>query len=129
MTYEKRIPLLKDHHTHPSLYASLASALDLRSVEDKTRALALIRAKEDPVVVVFGWNNSLYTFEKAELENLKPVIICNVSLHSFLMNTPAREMFGPTYPEIVAHIEDTDWVEKNLPEIFKFIVKTRPGNL
>ena len=128
MTYEKRIPLLKDHHTHPALYASLASALDLRRVEDKTRALALIRAKEDPVVVVFGWNNSLYTFEKAELENLKPVIICNVSLHSFLMNTPAREMFGPTYPEIVAHIEDTDWVEKNLPEIFKFIVNTRPGS-
>lgn len=128
MIYEKRIPLLRDHHTHPSLYASLSTSLDLRTVRDKGRALALIQAQEDPVVVVFGWNNSLYTFTEEELERLKPVLICNVSLHSFLMNAPAKARFAGAYPEIVAHIEDPDWVEKNLPEIFKFIVNIQPGS-
>jgi len=128
MIYEKRIPLLKDHHTHPSLYASLSNSLDLRTIRDKKRALALIRGKEDPVVVAFGWNNSLYTFAKEELENLRPVLICNVSLHSFLMNTPTKERFAEDYPEIVAHIEDPEWVETNLPEIFKFIVNIQSGS-
>jgi len=128
MMYAKRIPLLKDHHTHPSLYASLSNSLDLRTVRDKNQALALIRVSKTPATVVFSWNNSLYTFAKEELERLKPVLICNVSLHSFLMNTPAKERFAKDYPEIVTHIEDPDWVEKNLPDIFKFIVNIQPGS-
>ena len=126
MTYEKRIPLLKDHHTHPSLYTALGSCLDLRTVDDKTRALALIRARKDPVVVVFGWNNSRYTFEE-ELESFGPVFICNVSLHCFVMNTAAKERFEDPYPDIVARIDDADWVERHLAEIFKFIVNIGPG--
>jgi len=128
MMPERRIPLLKDHHTHPSLYAALSKSLDLRTVRKKRQALELIRASKTPVTVVFGWNNSLYTFEKEELERLQPVLICNVSLHSFLMNTAAQERFAEGYPEIVAHIEDPDWVETNLPEIFKFIVNIQPGS-
>lgn len=128
MVYEKRIPLLKDHHTHPSLYASLSRSLDLRMVREKIRALELIQSQKNPVTVVFGWNNSLYTFKKDELERLQPVLICNVSLHSFLMNSPAKERFAKEYPEIVAHIEDPEWVETNLPEIFKFIVNIQPGS-
>jgi predicted amidohydrolase YtcJ len=127
MTYEKRIPLLKDHHTHPALYTALGSCLDLRTVADKTRALALIRAQEDPVIVVFGWNNSRYAFEKEELESFGPVFICNVSLHCFVMNTAAKERFQDLYPDIVARIDDADWVERHLPEIFKFIVNIGPG--
>lgn len=126
MTYEKRIPLLKDHHTHPSLYASLSNSLDLRNVSGKAEALALIRENDEEINVVFGWNNSLYSFEKEELESLAPVFICNVSLHSFLMNTPAKEMLYSPCKDIVTNIEDHDWVEKNLPEIFKFIVNINP---
>jgi len=129
MKYETRIPLLKDHHTHPSLYASLSNSLDLRTIREKAQALELIRAQKSPVTVVFGWNNSLYAFTREELESLKPVLICNVSLHSFLMNTPAKERFTGGYPEIAANIEDPDWVETNLPEIFKFIVNIQPGNV
>jgi len=96
MPYKKRIPLLKDHHTHPSLYASLGNCLDLRTVRGKAQALELIRAKDARINVVFGWNNSLYSFKKEELESLAPVFICNVSLHHFLMNTPAKEMLYST---------------------------------
>ncbi len=126
MPYKKRIPLLKDHHTHPSLYASLGNCLDLRTVRDKAQALELIRAGDVRINVVFGWNNSLYSFKKEELESLAPVFICNVSLHNFLMNAPAKEMLYSTYKDIVSNIEDRNWVEQNLPEIFKFIVNINP---
>lgn len=38
-------------------------------------------------------------------------------------------MFAGSHPEIVAHIDDPDWVETNLPEIFKFIVNIQPGKV
>ncbi len=73
MTYEKRIPLLKDHHTHPSLYTSLNDSLDLRNVSGKAQALELIRARDDEINVVFGWNNSLYSL-LGRLKQTKGVI-------------------------------------------------------
>lgn len=126
MKVNRRIPLLIDHHTHPSFYAALHGCLNLDTVQSKADALSLIRKKDECINVILGWNNRLYSFEKKELDRLPPVLICNVSLHSFLMNRPAKEKLSKCHKEIVDNIEDSHWSEKNLTEINRFIVNLRP---
>ena len=126
MLIEKQIPLLRDHHTHPSLYATLSNCLDLRSISNKEDALSLIRERDEEINIVLGWNNSLYSFAKEELDNLAALFICNISFHSFLMNESAKEKLCNSYNDIVTNIEDMNWVEKNLPQISKLIVNIQP---
>ncbi|MCP4105119.1 MAG: amidohydrolase family protein [Desulfobacteraceae bacterium] len=126
MLIKKQIPLLKDHHTHPSVYAALNNCLDLKYVSNKEDALSLIRQRDEEINVVFGWNNSLYSFEKEELDNLPALLICNLSFHSFLMNESAKEKLCTSYNDIVSNIEDINWIEKNLSNILKLIVNIRP---
>jgi hypothetical protein len=56
MKLHERIPLLKDHHSHPYLYAALAACPDIRFVEEKGRALEMIASHcvADEVNVVIG---------------------------------------------------------------------------
>ena len=51
MTARHRIPLLTDHHSHPSAYAAMNACLDLRGVFDKGQALELIRQLHPDVLV------------------------------------------------------------------------------
>ena len=124
----ERIPLLKDHHTHPYLYASLGSCLDIRFVDDRGKALEMIRAcsAQGEVNVVIGWNDSLYRFSQAELDRLPPLIIMNASLHSFLLNRAAEEKLAPRYPEIIANLDDREWLERNAALIMDFVMGIRP---
>jgi len=128
MNVKERIPLLKDHHTHPYLYASLDSCLDLRFVDDKSRALELILDHfiKDEINVVIGWNDSLYRFSPAELDPLPPLIIMNASLHSFVMNRAAEAELAPRYPEIIARIDDREWIERNAAMIMEFVMGIKP---
>jgi predicted amidohydrolase YtcJ len=128
MTIKEQIPLLKDHHTHPYLYASLGNCLDIRFVEDKEKALELIgcRASSDQVNVVIGWNDSLYRFSTAELDRFPALIVMNASLHSFQLNSAAREEIAPRYPEIVANLADREWIEKNAALIMGFVMGVKP---
>jgi predicted amidohydrolase YtcJ len=128
MIMKERIPLLKDHHTHPYLYASLSNCLDIRFVEDKESALELIdrHSARDHANVVIGWNDSLYRFSAAELDRFPPLIVMNASLHSFLLNSAAREMIAPRYPEIVANLHDREWIEKNAALIMGFVMGVTP---
>jgi predicted amidohydrolase YtcJ len=130
MKKKVRIPLLKDHHSHPYLYATLESCLDLRFVEEKSKALELIRSRftVDEANVVIGWNDSLYRFTPDELDPLPPLIIMNASLHSFLMNRAATEEIAPRFPEIVANRDDREWMERNAALIMEFVMGIRPGN-
>jgi predicted amidohydrolase YtcJ len=128
MKMKERIPLLKDQHTHPYLYASLGNCLDIRFVEDKESALELIgrHSARDHANVVIGWNDSLYRFSAAELDRFPPLIVMNASLHSFLLNNAAREMIAPRYPEIVANLHDREWIEKNAALIMGFVMGVTP---
>ena len=130
MKLKERIPLLKDHHTHPYLYASLGSCLDIRFVDDKSKALELIidHFIKDEINVVIGWNDSLYRFSPAELDPLPPLIIMNASLHSFVMNRAAEAELAPRYPEIIARIDDREWIERNAAMIMEFVMGIRPCN-
>ncbi len=121
----ERIPLLADHHSHPSVYGALRTCPDLRGVIDKREALRLLAESPDEVVFGLGWSDTAYLLEAQDLEDLPPVFVCNTSLHSFRLNEAARERFEPTYPEIMAHIDDPEWVELNLPSILAFLAEAR----
>ncbi|MCG6949172.1 MAG: amidohydrolase family protein [Acidobacteria bacterium] len=125
MTTSCRLPLLRDHHNHPSTYAAMNGCLDIRHITDKRRAIELIREREDPLVFVLGWNNSLYRFDAAELERMPPVFICNHALHEFLINKGAEQLLGDRYLEVIANVGDGGWVQRNIAKILGLIVTVR----
>ncbi len=114
-----RIPLLNDRHTHISFYAALRGAVDLSACTTLESALAVLKKQKGPLVAARGWKNNCYDFPRAELDKLGPVVVCNVSLHSFRLNKAARDKIAARYPEIVAGIDDQAWVERNLNRIFE----------
>lgn len=123
-----RIPLLKDHHTHPCLYAALATSLDLGTISDKTEALCLIRqrfATED-FVIVTGWYDSSYVFDADEIDCFPPLILFNVSFHAVLMNAAAREKLSPSFPHVVNNHRDRRWVERNAALVLNFFLEVQP---
>jgi len=121
MSLAQKIPLLKNHHTHPSVFAALQHGLDMTPFETKTDSLEALGKQSQDFNLALGWNNSRYTFTMEELDAFAPLLICNVSFHEFLINGPAREKFGAAYPWVMENIDDTDWVEHNLHQILKFI--------
>lgn len=121
MPHTQKIPLLKNHHTHPSVFAALQQGLDMSTLETKPLALAALAGQTNQFNLALGWNNSRYTFSMDELDELAPMMICNVSFHEFLINGAARKKFGAVYPVVMESIDDTDWVERNLHQILKFI--------
>jgi predicted amidohydrolase YtcJ len=122
MTQRISIPLLKDHHNHLSFYGLLHDCLNLREITGKDEALGRVQGL-DPgkVSVVIGWNTGYYNFSGRDLENLPPVIIVNLSLHSFLINPAAEAMLEERYPEIVANYKDPQWYEDHMPQMLIFL--------
>jgi len=122
---KKQIPLLHDHHTHTSIYAALHNCIDLRFVEDKSTALKLISESRDDTTIVLGWNNSLYDFKEDELNAFPSLIICNASLHKFLINRKTREKFFDLHRDMIEHIDDDEWVENNIYFILTTLAKIK----
>ena len=123
-----KLPLFKNHHTHPSVFATLEKGLSIADMGDKAQALKALQGQrplnpEAPFNLVLGWNNSRYTFAPKDLDDLPPLFICNVSFHEFILNAPGRDRFGREYPELVENLGDTDWVERNLHQVLKFIAR------
>ncbi len=127
MSRKETIPLLYDHHGHPSQYAAFFDSADLSEVKDKDEAIAVIEENttREEVNVVLGWNNSYYSFTENDLEKLPPVIICNLSFHGFLSNSKAEEMVKENYDnnKILEKMKDPSWMEHNLPEIMRFLIQ------
>ena len=126
MSTSYQIPLLKDHHTHPSISAAFSGAIKLRHVAEKEQALSLIRSSREDMTVAIGWNTSYYQFSDEDLESFPPVVICNTSLHGFLINAAARKILQPKYPDIIANIDDAEWTEANIYTILKFLTNLSP---
>ncbi|HEX9022418.1 MAG TPA: amidohydrolase family protein [Geobacteraceae bacterium] len=131
MIVKERIPLLKDHHTHPFLYSTLASCPDLRFIDDKQKALELIGAgcDRDAMNAVIGWNDSSYLFTQAELDAFPPLVVLNSSLHYFVMNSAAAALLAPRFPELIANRGNREWIERNGGQLFGFIMGVRPCNV
>jgi len=60
MSRKETIPLLHDHHNHPSQYATFFYSADLSDVKGKDKAISVIEenTKRENVNIVLGWNNS-----------------------------------------------------------------------
>lgn len=113
-----RLPLLHDRHTHVSFYAALGAAADLSACRTAAAALALIKKQPGPLALARGWNSAYYDLRGAAFDRLGPAVVCNVSLHSFRFNAPARAALKKEFPGIVANIDDQAWVENNLNRVF-----------
>jgi len=117
-----RIPLLKDNHNHLFTYSNLAEAESLFYITNKKIALAkLSNLKSDSINIVTGWFDSNYQFSEKELNDCPPLIICNNSLHKYLINNKAAVIIEPTFPEWIENNSDQLWVEKNIMKILSFI--------
>lgn len=123
-----RIPLLKDYHNHPYLYAALAACLDISAVTRKQDALSLIveRFASDDFVMVIGWYDSSFTFAPDELDHLPPLVVFNISLHAMFMNKAARERVAAHFPEVTDKYRKEGWLERNVPRVLGFILETKP---
>ncbi|MGD2086149.1 MAG: amidohydrolase family protein [Candidatus Aminicenantes bacterium] len=122
MTQKISIPLLKDHHNHLSFYGLLHDCLNLQAIKDKKDALRRMQGlDQEKVSVVIGWNTGYYNLTNHDLDSLPPVIIVNISLHSFLVSSAAEAILEGKYPEIVTNYKDPHWYEDHMPQMLIFL--------
>ena len=122
-----KIPLLIDHHLHPYMYAALKDCIDLRFVQKKEEALSILKnGKKDEINVVIGWNNSLYSFTDEEIDPLPPSFVLNASLHSYTMNKPAADLLMDKGKDMVDHLGDREWAERNFHVVVEFAERLNP---
>ncbi|MDQ1354416.1 MAG: Amidohydrolase family protein [Acidobacteriota bacterium] len=122
MKQKVSIPLLKDHHNHPSFYALFKDCLNLQEIKDKRKALQMAQSLDrDRISVVLGWNTGFYSFSEEELNRFPPVIIVNLSLHSFIINAPAEAELKKKYPDIIANYKDPSWYEAHFSRMLIFL--------
>jgi predicted amidohydrolase YtcJ len=104
------------------MYSLFFDCLNLQNVKEKEDALRMLQSlKKEEVSVVLGWNNSYYNFTDEELGFLPPLIIVNVSIHSFLITSSAKRILKKNYPDIFANYRDQGWYEKHFPQMVIFI--------
>lgn len=127
MPRKETIALLHDHHSHVSGRAAYLDCVDLSEVKKKEKAISMINKEcsEDKINVVQGWNDSYYSFGSQELEMLSPVFIWNISGHGLIFNESAEKKFKEDFekPEIIDNLDDPEWVEQNLLEVSKIMMK------
>jgi len=129
MLLKRQIPLLNDRHSHPFFYAALGNCIDLRFISQKIEALNLIRQADDDLIVAIGWNNSLYRFQERELDAFPPTVIINASVHGYLINHGAIEMFQGAHPDIIRYRNDKNWIETNYFRVLQFFMGLKPCRL
>lgn len=118
-----RIPLLRDRHTHPLLYAALGDGLDLNRDpgESRDEAVGRIRARARSArsgwTVAYGWNSGRYDLAKEAFDDLPPVVVFDLSLHGLLVNDAGRALLHRTDPLIATHLDDQGWVERNMRQV------------
>jgi predicted amidohydrolase YtcJ len=117
-----RIPLLKDHHTHIALYSSLRKFETLHGVCNEKDAYAVLSRQKKDFSVILGWNSGAYEINLKKTDSLKPIFICNMSLHEFKINQGGRDYLSKKgFGFIVDNIDNQSWVEKNLPSILSML--------
>lgn len=122
-----KIPYLHDHHSHFSLYAGLNNCLNIKEESSKEKVLDMIREiSKNELNAVYGWNSGKYRFSQSELESLPPVVILNLSLHGFIMNSSAEKLLKDKYPEIIGNYKDPSWCEEHLTELVLFFSQILP---
>ncbi len=119
----ERIPLLKDSHNHLYIYSSLSDALDLSVAKSKEEALVKLKnySSNRDISVAIGWNSSRFPLSAEDFSHLPPIVVCNSSLHGFILNSEAATILKDYNEEVCLNIDNSDWVERNLPEVMGFV--------
>jgi predicted amidohydrolase YtcJ len=128
MTVRRRIPLLCDRHSHPLLYSALMDSVDLnRPGETRTSAVNRIRerahgpdrgaAHERTWTIATGWNSGRFHLEKADFDDLPPVVVLNLSIHGLIVNDAGRSVLRSHDEVVAAHLDDQDWIERHLRRV------------
>ncbi|MBI2092172.1 MAG: amidohydrolase family protein [Deltaproteobacteria bacterium] len=126
--YRVRLPLLKDNHSHTLTYSAMHGAPTLAGIDAKESAVEFMTKLEHKINVLLDWDETKFHFNEKELSSFPPVLICNVSLHKYIINLSARAMLKSIDENIAKNIEDQAWVEKNLLEVLKFIASLMEFN-
>lgn len=112
-----RLRPARDHHTHVTLYAALASCPTLVGL-DPAGALARLEAlPRDRVTTVLGWQSATQPLGPADLARLPPAIVVNASLHGLLLTSAAEALLRPVNPELVARHREVAWSEQHLDRL------------
>lgn len=115
------IPLLRDSHTHPLLYAAFMDGIDLARDAAETRDLAVARIRAHTRgpgwTIAYGWNSGRYPLAKEDFDGLLPLVVLNVSLHGLIVNDAGRALLHQSDPAVAEHLEDQDWIERNLRRV------------
>ena len=118
MTKTIRIPFLKDHHSHPLFYAAFGQAIALHEVETKEEANELLaqhaNGNPDGLTIACGWRSNRFSWTQEEIEEMPPVAIFNVSLHSLMINRQGMQVLKNRYGDIAEKMTDRVWYEHNL---------------
>lgn len=124
-----RIPLLKDSHTHPLIYAAFMHGIDLgRDAPDsRSTALELIhehaRSRHGGWTIAYGWNNARCTLSAEDFDGLPPVVVFNLSLHGMVVNASGMALLERQSPGIAANVHNQEWVERNLLSVLNALAR------
>ncbi len=114
----RTIPLLHDNHNHVSLYAALASCVDISTAGPDASLAVLYRLPHDRLTVVRGWRTNVLPLSRDDLSWLPPVMLINFSLHGFSVSDAGRPYMEAMAPDLLAHAADQRWCEAHVPETF-----------
>ncbi len=117
------IPLLRDRHTHPFLYAAFLEGVDLGRDPAESREQALARIREHAHrgrsgwTIAYGWNSARYPLAKEDFDDLPPLAVLNLSLHGAIVNEAGRTLLQRSDPAVADNLDDQDWTERNLQRV------------
>src|SRR5262245_20652715 len=120
MAERHRIPLLRDRHSHPLLYAALMDSVDLNHpTETRQSALERIRARAGGTgwTIATGWNTGRIHLDKTDFDDLPPVVVLNLSLHGLIVNDTGRELLRRSDETVAGRLDDQDWIEGHLRRV------------
>ncbi len=115
-----KIPLLRDRHTHPFLYASWIDGINVHDVSSKQEVLDRIKEREiddGEILIVHGWLDSKFQLSPDDLKSFGPTAVFNLSLHGLVMNDQAQAMIESQLTDLECRWSDQEWFECNLRRI------------
>lgn len=123
-----RIPLLRDRHSHPMLYSALMDAVDLnRPGFTRESAVDAIRERALAVgagwTIATGWNSGRVQLDKADFDDLPPVVVLALSIHGLLVNDAGRLLLRQQDEVVADHLDDQDWIERNLRRVLNLFAR------
>jgi predicted amidohydrolase YtcJ len=124
----RRIPLLRDRHSHPLLYSALMDAVDLNQPgETREGAIARVNARAGTGgagwTIATGWNSGRFALHKRDFDHLSPVVVLSLSIHGLIVNDAGRLLVREHDDTVADHLDDQDWIERNLRRVLNLFAR------